>query len=342
MLTFSNFTKERACVVARKHTLHTETKKNVHFDEAVIVKDVIRLYLTGEIEKNEIPDIVGEAYTELSDVSRQQELREAALSKVLTRYCRSEKRVGSGKVIIPERKVIPIPEMDVAFDGIDDIVGKPDAVFMDGDTIELVLYKKGNPAITQKTGKHTVNQEIPLYLLIQYGKSLVNPGETKKLVASYYYMKKKTDKATSNYMDDFFDGKGGNIVYLEEIYSAPEKDDFEPRPKSDLDLIFEKQFEAYATGYECTEDDCKNCEYKNVCGYKKAPEIQEEKEVKVRKKVTPSSDQQAVINARSGYFKVNAGAGAGKTECISERFIALLNDELQEKGIDLAAIGQEE
>lgn len=334
MITFSNFTKTNACVIARKHSIHTSRQKNVHFDEAVIAKDVIHLYLSREIDRHEIPDIVGEAYSELSEISKQQELRERSLTQILMRYCRSEDRLD--KVSFPEKKVISIPDIECAFDGMDEIVGGPDAVFTEGDTIELVLYKKGLPQISQSRGKQTVKTEIPLYLLIQYGKTLVKPGETKKLIASYYYLKKKTDKATSNYYDDFFDGTGGNIVYLEETYTAPDIDDFTPRPKSELDMEFEKQFEAYAIGYECKEDDCKNCEYNNICNYKKAPELQEKKEIKAKKKVVPSADQQKVIDAKEGYFKVNAGAGAGKTECISERFLTLVKDSIKESGVELS------
>lgn len=40
MLTFSSFTHANACVVSRKHLgVQTVSKKNVHFDEAVITKD---------------------------------------------------------------------------------------------------------------------------------------------------------------------------------------------------------------------------------------------------------------------------------------------------------------
>lgn len=329
MLTFSSFKKDHACVVARKHPgIQTSTKKNVHFDEAVIVKDVMHLYLTKEITLREIPDIVSSAYSELSEISKQQELRESRLTKLLTRACRGENRLN--KVSFPEKRLIELPEMELSFEGVDEIYGGPDAVFTEGDTIEMVLYKKGTPVVKQSKGKNTVMSEIPLYLLLQYGKTLVQPGETKKLVASYYYMKKTSDKSTDALLDDFFDGKGGNIVYLEETYTRPAADDDTPQPKSEIDLNFEKQFEAYAVGYECQEDDCKNCQFNNLCNYKKAPEVQEEKEVKVRKKVQPSDAQQAIINAKDGYFKINAGAGAGKTECVSERFIALVKAEMEE------------
>lgn len=328
MLTFSSFNKANACVISRKHFgVQTSSKKNVHFDEAVITKDVIRGYLKGEIQLKEIPDIVSDAYVELSEITKQQEEREKLLSKLLTRACRSEHRTGD-KVSFPEKKVIPIPEMEVAFDGMDEIIGGPDAAFETDTSIELVIYKKGSPQIKQNSGTRTVKDEIPLYLLIQYGKTMVPPGETRELIASYYYMKKTTDKSTSNYMNDFFDG-GGNVVSLQETYTAPAEGDETPRPKSELDMIFEKKFEEYAVGYECSGDDCKNCQFDNLCNYKKAPEVQEQKEIKARKKVTPSAAQQAIIDAREGYFKVNAGAGAGKTECVSERFIALVKAEMK-------------
>ncbi len=36
-------------------------------------------------------------------------------------------------------------------------------------------------------------------------------------------------------------------------------------------------------------------------------------------KIVPSDAQQRVIDFREGYCKVNAGAGTGKTECMTER-----------------------
>ena len=326
MLTFSSFTHANACVVSRKHLgVQTVSKKNVHFDEAVITKDVMRGYLKGEIRLEEIPDVVSDAYVELSEITKQQEEREKLLSKLLTRACRSETRKN---VSFPEKKLITLPDMEVAFDGQDEIYGGPDAVFETGSSIELVLYKKGLPQVKQSSGKQTVKDEIPLYLLIQYGKTLVPAGEKRTLIASYYYMKKTTDRSTSTYTNDFFDG-GGNVVSLQEDYTAPAEGDDTPRPKSELDMIFEKKFEEYAVGYECSGDDCKHCQFDNACNYKKAPEVQEQKEIKARKKVTPSLAQQAIIDAREGFFKVNAGAGAGKTECVSERFIALVKAEME-------------
>ena len=327
MLTFSSFDKCNACVTARNHSvINTVSSKNIHFDEAVIVKDVMKGYLSGDIQIKEIPEIISEAYTELSEITKQQEEREKLLSKILTRACRGETRKNAS---FPPKKLIRIPEMDVSFDGIDNIYGGPDVVFEGDDYIELVMYKKGVPAVKSR-GTHTPKEEIPMYLLLQYGKSLVEPGETKKLIVSYYYMKKNTDNSTSAYTDDFFDGKGGNVISLEETFTCPGEDvKFEDYPKSELDKHFQKKFEEFAVGYECSGDDCKGCRFDNVCNYKKAPELQDEKEVKARKKITPSEAQQKIIDAKNGYFKVNAGAGAGKTECVSERFLSLVKFELE-------------
>ena len=303
----SEFRNSDTCAKAREfEDLRFESEKNIYFENAVIVKDIMKMCLTKEADISEIADLVDQGIGGNFETAETGDARKKQLTKCIERAVRGEKRTPK---FYPE-KIIEIEDYDVKV--------KPDVVFEDGNSIELVLYKAGKPAVKQSdTGKNTVYKEKPLYLLLQYGKTLVDEGDTKKIIASYYYMKKTTDSKKSTWDGDFFSGEGGNIVSLEETYSNT---DVARNLPSELDRKFKEQFEEYTIGHECSGDECKGCFLNANCNYVKAPDLQEKKEVKKRAKIQLSDAQQKVVSFNNGVCRVNAGAGAGKTECVSENY----------------------
>ena len=192
----------------------------------------------------------------------------------------------------------------------------PDAAFFEQDSVEVVLYRLGKPTVTQKGRKQdaSVNNCLELYFLLRYARTLVPAGKIWKVKASYYFMRKTTDTADTLSDMDFFSGNGGNVVTLEEVWSDTMGD-------TPNDEMFRDQLETYTEGSDmCGEDNCRYCKMYTQCFWQKLPEKYEEKTLSGKQgKIVPSDAQQRVIDFREGYCKVNAGAGTGKTECMTER-----------------------
>ena len=78
--------------------------------------------------------------------------------------------------------------------------------------------------------------------------------------------------------------------------------------------------EEYTVGQECTEEDCEKCQWNASCHYVELPKRYELKTGSGKKgKIIPTDAQQKVIDFRRGVCRVNATAGSGKTECMTER-----------------------
>ena len=99
-------------------------------------------------------------------------------------------------------------------------------------------------------------QNLELYCMLLYARSLVQPGETVNICASYYFLRKNNDNSATKEFDlDFFENKGaGNVVTLWEEYT--------PGKKTELDLHFEPQFKEFLDGEAITDDNtCKYCDF---------------------------------------------------------------------------------
>lgn len=298
------------CAKARDYDeLKLERVKNVHYDNAIIAKDIIKGYLRGEFEISEFADLVNQGIEDDYLMQEAGKARNDRLVKCLTRACMCEHR----KAEFPDPKEIEVGDYLVSV--------KPDAVFYNGDSIDLVIYRVGKPDVKMKgRGRDTsVNQSLELYFLLQYGKTLLAEGEVMTLRANYYYLRKTTDMSdNSSWDNDFFSEQGGNIVYLEQAWIGG-KDVQTP-----MDIQFKKLLEEYDIGTECTEEECKKCIWNPSCNYIRMPELYQPVETaKKNTKIIPSDAQQSIINFRKGICRVNAAAGSGKTECMTERGVQM-------------------
>lgn len=279
-----------------------QTAKGQQFDNAIIAKEILNGYFDGKYQISEFDDLVSQGIEDDFLTTKTGELRKERLVKCLARAAQCEKRSS----IVGTKQIIKIGPYNVSV--------KPDRIFRTATSIELVIYRTGKPNVSMKGRKEDVgvNQCIELYLLLLYGRNLLQPGEMKEIKASYYFLRKNTDNKQWN--SDFFDATGGNIVYLEEVYTGGSN------LETDYDKSFKTQIQEFIKGGECTEEDCKNCQYKMLCNYQKAPEPYEKKTLVSKKgTIIPSPAQQEIIDFRSGVCRVNATAGAGKTECMTER-----------------------
>lgn len=282
-----------------------DTVKESNFDEAILMKDLMKGYLAGKYKPGEFMGLVEEGLDdEQMLLPEQRKAKAERLCKLFLRAANSEKRqatfVGPKHIVEGEYQVTVFP----------------DAAFFEQDSVEVVLYRLGKPTVTQKGRKQdaSVNNCLELYFLLRYARTLVPAGKIWKVKASYYFMRKTTDTADMLSDMDFFSGNGGNVVTLEEVWSDTMGD-------TPNDEMFRDQLETYTEGSDmCGEDNCRYCKMYTQCFWQKLPEKYEEKTLSGKQgKIVPSDAQQRVIDFREGYCKVNAGAGTGKTECMTER-----------------------
>lgn len=282
-----------------------DTVKESNFDEAILMKDLMKGYLAGKYKPGEFMGLVEEGLDdEQILLPEQRKAKAERLCKLFLRAANSEKRqatfVGPKHIVEGEYQVTVFP----------------DAAFFEQDSVEVVLYRLGKPTVTQKGRKQdaSVNNCLELYFLLRYARTLVPAGKIWKVKASYYFMRKTTDTADTLSDMDFFSGNGGNVVTLEEVWSDTMGD-------TPNDEMFRDQLETYTEGSDmCGEDNCRYCKMYTQCFWQKLPEKYEEKTLSGKQgKIVPSDAQQRVIDFREGYCKVNAGAGTGKTECMTER-----------------------
>ena len=312
----SEFRGTSRCRELRKYDeLNTllDTAKGAAYDDAILVKDIMRGYLAGEFQ---IPDFIGLVEEGLDDgqmlLPGQRTAKAERLCALLTRAASSETRkatfVKAGKV----------------FAGVYEVTVCPDAVFMGQNRVELVLYRSGKPTVTQRGKKQdaSVNNCLELYFLLKYARTMVPEGAHWKVNASYYFMRKTTDTSDSLVDQNFFSGNGGNVVTLEEEYVGG------TTKRTSLDEQFMAQLEEFTEGTDgCQEEQCKYCKMYIQCYWQKSPKRYEKKTLEAKKEmIIPSDAQQAVIDFREGYCKVNAGAGTGKTECMTERGARMFAD----------------
>lgn len=306
----SDFRGTSRCSKLREYDfLNLDTQKNTAYDNALIVKDIVKGYFKGDFQLGEFEDLVSQGIEDNFETEMTGKERKEILTKCLTRYCSQEQR----KPVFGDRLLISVGDYD--------IWTKPDLIFADikNRRIELVLLKAGKPNVVMRGKKRdrTVNQCLELYFLLLYGreyaKSLFKNGEVVEIIASYYFLKTALDKGTY-IASDFFTGSGKNIAYLNENIIVGKS------METDYDKSFAPQLEQFTNGTECTEEECVTCKLNALCKYQKTPDVYVKKTSGSKNgKIIPSCQQQAIIDFRKGYCRVNATAGSGKTECMTER-----------------------
>ena len=278
------------CKKLREHDLGLSTEKNAAFDTAVTEKDILKNIFEGNFEIKELSDLVSQG---VEDTFKAQEV-----TRDLSRYLKSENRTP----IIAKPKYFLIGE--------EKVMVKPDFIFDDGETLEVVFIRASRPDVSMRGKKNDtgVNQSLELWYGILYARAYRGNG-TQDLKSSYYFMRKENDRAYDTYDINFWSKSGRNVVYLTESYGD-----------NSIDTGFIPQLEDFVAGNtECTESDCEKCMNRTSCQYQKSPEPFEKKENKKQGKITLSPAQEKIVAFRDGVARVIAKAGSGKTECSTER-----------------------
>lgn len=296
--------------------LKVESMKGNAYERAVAHKDIISMVLSKEAEISDVNDLVSQGIESMYSLN---ETNKAMLKKEtanLERYLRCETR---------KLKKAPLEVVDIRYENIG-ISLKPDMVYIDKNNreVETIFYRSGSPSINERTGIKpekisNMKEWFKLFVGKEYAREYaeknldLKKGDVYTVKSSYYFMRKTTDK-DSNRDNDFFSGNGGNVVSIEDkfVFGAPSV-------PTDEDRLFYKFIDDVDTGMDCCEEDCKTCMGNANCKYSKAPVKLDKKTTKKRAAITPSDSQLAIIEATKGIFKVNATAGSGKTECMTER-----------------------
>lgn len=275
--------------------------KNINYDRAVAAKEILRMWFRGECKPAEFRELISEAVGIDEDADKEYiKVQRERLVTQLTRYTSCEKRKPA---FVSVSREIKIPTTG------DTVRVSSDAVFDDGKEIEVVLFRASKPSVSVRGRKKDagINTCIELYLLCLLGRTLVPAGEKRDIKASYYFLRKEDDfKTGTPYNWEFFNDS--NVV------SLSDKGD-------ETDEHFRKEIDDFFIGEEhCSEDDCKKCALNAACHYQKQRELFEDKNLNAKNgTIVPSESQQKVIDFRKGVCRVNATAGSGKTESVTER-----------------------
>jgi len=353
-----NFQKRSAC--QNRTSIVTKTKSNKHFDETLVARQMIEAFIKGEYDPQSVDEIkedVSISYSDenVDDISEIQDAAVNVLSKCLYRFINSFCWPYGNPD--PEKQAVFVPEDPIYLDLTDFIDAADGTHFIDDDDIEVrftwirkdiiktdkpmhigvlegAILRKGRPDISE-TLRGQSNPQTDMWLhvmrhaLRKYADTFLLPNQSIDIKATYYFLRKDTDKSGKTYeIEDYFaDTKA--IRRQEEVYTKMAND--ARFPDNDLDKKFRELLEKYATGYEkCDlkeETDCKGCPNYISCYFKEPPILADSDEetgtLKARGSIQQDEYQQVVTNYRAGTGIVDAPPGSGKTEITTERTVQM-------------------
>ena len=324
------------CGFKRSRSLKLGKNKNSEnvYTKSVLIKNAIRQGLFKVADEDEIEASLEISFADLDYPTKETaKLHAADAFRQVMRYVSCEDRIpeeASMKTVSPFGLMDVRIKPDYVFRGIKDFeyvqtIGKKKEKYtIPKKYIEVVKIKCSKPdvSITGKNKDSGMMRNLELYSMLLYARSLVKPGESMCVCASYYYLGKRNDNSITKEFDkDFFNNKGaGNVVTLWEDYT--------PGIHTEIDAAFKPQFEEFLKGEEADENICENCEYYDLCHFTLPPE-KSETEVFASapiSKIKLTDSQEKVVDFKTGIACVNAGAGSGKTTCIALRTAKLISD----------------
>lgn len=226
----------------------------------------------------------------------------------LMRYLSEEKRTP----ILPDRRVVSLFGLEVeAF---------PDLIFTDirSKTIDVVKVRFRKPNDFRKKSRRKdmgVNNSLELFAYWMVGKSMIPDNDPWTIKGSYYFMGKESDRRgalTEGYFSD---------VEWCPVFSLEESDVMlKGIGMSKTEELFEPLVEEFRIGEECSGDTCESCDFAQGCHFAHPPlKSEAPRKGKSILDIELTPEQEKAVFARKGIFRVNAGAGAGKTMVVSFR-----------------------
>lgn len=194
--------------------------------------------------------------------------------------------------------------------------------------LEAVRLFTGKPTVKEssKILDTGISTRLELYVMLKAMEHIAKeeyPGQQIMLRASYYFLQKERED-DKKYSEEFFDGKGGNVITLQSYV-----DDM-----SNVDKTFEPQMKEFLKGQSVSSEKCKTCRSRVLCEYYDAAEplTEEERPQPVSLPIL-SPNQEKAASALEGNVRVIATAGSGKTTAMAYRIMNLLKAGVQPEKI---------
>ena len=194
--------------------------------------------------------------------------------------------------------------------------------------LEAVRLFTGKPTVKEssKILDTGISTRLELYVMLKAMEHIAKeeyPGQQIMLRASYYFLQKERED-DKKYSEEFFDGKGGNVITLQSYV-----DDM-----SNVDKTFEPQMKDFLKGQSVSSEKCKTCRSRVLCEYYDAAEpLTEEERPKPVSLPILSPNQEKAASALEGNVRVIATAGSGKTTAMAYRIMNLLKAGVQPEKI---------
>ena len=194
--------------------------------------------------------------------------------------------------------------------------------------LEAVRLFTGKPTVKEssKILDTGISTRLELYVMLKAMEHIAKeeyPGQQIMLRASCYFLQKERED-DKKYSEEFFDGKGGNVITLQSYV-----DDM-----SNVDKTFEPQMKEFLKGQSVSSEKCKTCRSRVLCEYYDAAEpLTEEERPKPVSLPILSPNQEKAASALEGNVRVIATAGSGKTTAMAYRIMNLLKAGVQPEKI---------
>lgn len=194
--------------------------------------------------------------------------------------------------------------------------------------LEAVRLFTGKPTVKEssKILDTGISTRLELYVMLKAMEHIAKeeyPGQQIMLRASYYFLQKERED-DKKYSEEFFDGKGENVITLQSYV-----DDM-----SNVDKTFEPQMKEFLKGQSVSSEKCKTCRSRVLCEYYDAAEpLTEEERPKPVSLPILSPNQEKAASALEGNVRVIATAGSGKTTAMAYRIMNLLKAGVQPEKI---------
>ena len=194
--------------------------------------------------------------------------------------------------------------------------------------LEAVRLFTGKPTVKEssKILDTGISTRLELYVMLKAMEHIAKeeyPGQQIMLRASYYFLQKERED-DKKYSEEFFDGKGGNVITLQSYVND----------MSNVDKTFEPQMKEFLKGQSVSSEKCKTCRSRVLCEYYDAavPLTEEELPKPVSLPIL-SPNQEKAASALEGNVRVIATAGSGKTTAMAYRIMNLLKAGVQPEKI---------
>ena len=194
--------------------------------------------------------------------------------------------------------------------------------------LEAVRLFTGKPTVKEssKILDTGISTRLELYVMLKAMEHIAKeeyPGQQIMLRASYYFLQKERED-DKKYSEEFFDGKGGNVITLQSYVND----------MSNVDKTFEPQMKEFLKGQSVSSEKCKTCRSRVLCEYYDAAEpLTEEERPKPVSLPILSPNQEKAASALEGNVRVIATAGSGKTTAMAYRIMNLLKAGVQPEKI---------